>query len=239
MPSATTTRFGHGDRLQAGRQVSRLAEDDALLRRTLANQVADDDEPGGDAEPYRDRLRQVQRADRVDDRQARPHRALGIVLMRLRVAEIGKNPVAHILGEKPTKPGQHLGDRAIIRGDYLAQILGVEPGRQRGGADHVAEHDRQLTPLGLGCDVRRGRSRHVLRRGSPGTRRKIGDRFQQSPAMADRGHAKFFQIIGRQLWQDAQIDLVLAESLLVSLQPEPTQPASYVHSVVPAPVVAG
>jgi len=43
--------------------------------------------------------------------------------------------------------------------------------------------------------------------------------------MADRGDAKFFQILGRQLRQVAQVDLVLAESLLVSLQPEPPQPA--------------
>jgi hypothetical protein len=43
--------------------------------------------------------------------------------------------------------------------------------------------------------------------------------------MADRGDTKFFQIVGRQLRQDAQVDLVLAESLFVSLQPEPPQPA--------------
>jgi hypothetical protein len=43
--------------------------------------------------------------------------------------------------------------------------------------------------------------------------------------MADRGNAKFFQIVGRQPRQDAYVDLVLAESLLVSLQPEPPQPA--------------
>ena len=52
--------------------------------------------------------------------------------------------------------------------------------------------------------------------------------------MADRGDAKFFQIVGRQLRQDAQVDLILAESLLVSLQPKPTQPAPNVHRVVPA-----
>ena len=52
--------------------------------------------------------------------------------------------------------------------------------------------------------------------------------------MADRGDAKFSQIVGRQLRQDSQVDLVLAESLLVSLQPEPPQPAPNVHCVVPA-----
>ena len=78
------------------------------------------------------------------------------------------------------------------------------------------------------------RSRHALLRGTPGTGRKVSDRFQQQPAMADRGDAKFFQIVGRQFRQDAQVDLVLAESLLVSLQPESPQPAPNVHRVVPA-----
>jgi hypothetical protein len=54
--------------------------------------------------------------------------------------------------------------------------------------------------------------------------------------MADRGNAKFVQIVRRQLRQDAQVDLVLAESLLVSLQPEPPQPTPNVHRVVPARV---
>jgi hypothetical protein len=37
-----------------------------------------------------------------------------------------------------------------------------------------------------------GRCRHVPRRGAPGTGLKVCDRFQQQPAMADRGDAKFF-----------------------------------------------
>ena len=52
--------------------------------------------------------------------------------------------------------------------------------------------------------------------------------------MADRGYAKLFEISGRQLRQDAQVDLVLAEGLLVSLQPEVPQPACNVHRGVPA-----
>jgi hypothetical protein len=67
----------------------------------------------------------------------------------------------------------------MIGADDLAQILGIEARRQRCRAHQVAEHHRQLPPLGLGCGVRRGRSRHVRRRGKPGTGRKISDRFQQ------------------------------------------------------------
>ena len=39
-----------GDALQARREVRRLADDAVLLRRTRADQVADDDQPGGDAD---------------------------------------------------------------------------------------------------------------------------------------------------------------------------------------------
>ena len=50
----------------------------------------------------------------------------------------------------------------------------------------------------------------------------------------DQGNAEILQVIGRQARQHLLIDLVLAESLLVSLQPEPPQPAPNVHRVVPA-----
>ena len=119
----------------------------------------------------------------------------------------------------------------IVGADNLTQVLGIKTGRQRRRADQIAKHHSQLPPLCLDCGVRTGRSRHVLRRGPPGTCRKISDRFQQQPAMADRGEAKFFQIIGRQLRQDAQVDLVLAESLLVCSSPSPrSQPAMSIVS---------
>ena len=45
-------RVRRGQRLQPGGEVRRLADDPALLRRTRADQIADHDEPGGDAEPH-------------------------------------------------------------------------------------------------------------------------------------------------------------------------------------------
>ena len=39
--------------------------------------------------------------------------------------------------------------RAVIGADDLAQILGIEPRRERGRADEIAEHHRQLAPFGL------------------------------------------------------------------------------------------
>ena len=52
--------------------------------------------------------------------------------------------------------------------------------------------------------------------------------------MADRDDAKFFQIVGRQLRQDAQVDLVVAEGGFLSLETQASQPAPNVHRVVPA-----
>jgi hypothetical protein len=70
--------------------------------------------------------------------------------MRSRVAEINENAVSHVLGDKAVEPGDHLSDGAVIRADDLAQILGIEAGGERGRADHVAEHDRQLPTFGIG-----------------------------------------------------------------------------------------
>ena len=91
------------------------------------------------------------------DAQPRPDRPLGIVLMRLRVAEIDQHAVAHVFGDKAVELGDDFGDGAVIRGDDLAQILGIEPRRQRGRADQVAEHHRQLPAFGI------GRSRCIAR----------------------------------------------------------------------------
>ena len=76
------------------------------------------------------------------------HRALGVVLMRLRIAEINQHAVAHVLGDKPAKAADGVGDAAMIGADDLAQILGIEARRQRRRADQIAEHDGQLPPLG-------------------------------------------------------------------------------------------
>ena len=81
--SAMTSVPGCGQRLQPGGEVRRLADDPALLRRARADQIADHDEPAGDAEPHVQRLRRREPADRVDDGEPGADRPLGVVLMRL------------------------------------------------------------------------------------------------------------------------------------------------------------
>src|SRR5262252_11214761 len=55
-----------GQRLQAGGEVWRLADDAPLLRGAGADQIADDDETSGDADPHVQRLLCGEPADRVD-----------------------------------------------------------------------------------------------------------------------------------------------------------------------------
>jgi hypothetical protein len=77
-------------------------------------------------------------------------RPLSIILMRLRVAEIDQHAIAHIPGDEAIEPGDDFADGAVIGGDDLAIILGIEAPRQRGRADEIAEHHRELAPLGIG-----------------------------------------------------------------------------------------
>ena len=225
---------GLRESLQARREVGGLADHRLLLRRALADQIADHDKSGGDADADGEPLRStcLQARHRRCCFQPGPHRPLGVVLMRPRIAEIGQHPVAHEFGDKAVIARDDAGNGVLIGADLLAQFLGVEPGRQRRRADEIAEHHRQLPPLGLGRRLSSGRGQRRIRSGTC-TSRQCGDGVDKEAPVADCGDAELFQILGGQLRQYPQVDLVLAESLLVSLQPEPPQPAPNVHRVVP------
>ena len=101
-----------------------------FLRRAFANQIADDHQSSGDPDP-RPELDgfDIEATDGVDGTQPRPDGAFGVVLMRLRVAEIDQHPVAHIFGDKAVEASDDIGYGMVISGDDLAQILGIEPRR--------------------------------------------------------------------------------------------------------------
>src|SRR5215831_7673153 len=145
--------------LQARRQVGGLTDHRLLLRQALADQVADDDKPGGDADAHGELLRStsLQARHRRCYFEPGPHRALGVVLMRPRVAEISQHPVAHVFGDKPVIARDDASNGVLIGADLLAQFLGVEPRRQGRRADEVAKHHRQLPPLGGVVQCRTGR----------------------------------------------------------------------------------
>jgi len=135
--------------LHPGGQVRRFTDDRLFPSRSFADRIADHDEPGCDPDA---RLQfagpDIEAADGVDRAQPRPNRPLGIILMRSRIAEINHHAVAHVLADKAVEPGGDLGDGAMISGDDLAQILGIEARGERHHADEIADHHRQLPPLG-------------------------------------------------------------------------------------------
>jgi hypothetical protein len=91
----------------------------------------------------------------TDQRQPASRGAFGVVLVRLRIAEINQDAVAHVAGDKPAKTLDNLCDTAMIGADDPAQILGIEPRRQGHRPDQVAKNHRQLAPLGGDSGARR------------------------------------------------------------------------------------
>ena len=155
-----------------------------------------------------------------------PDRPLGLVLVRLGPAEIGEHAVAHELGDVALEARDLAGDGVLVGADDLAHLLGVEPRGERGRADQVDEHHRELAALGLerrrgsrigrrcGAGLGRG-GRRRLGRGAQG-----GDRLEHPAPVADDGDADVLEVVGGQLRQDLAVDVVVAERLGVMLQTE-------------------
>ncbi len=103
-------RAGLGQSLQSCGQVRRLADHRLLLRGALANQIADHDEPGGDADAHLQRVGGGNAAHRLDHREAGAHRPLGIVFVGARIAEINQHAVAHVFGDEAVEAAHRFSD---------------------------------------------------------------------------------------------------------------------------------
>jgi len=215
-----------GQRLQPGGEVRGLADHSALLGRARTDQISDHDKAAGDTEPYAQRFRCGQRADCGNDGEPRPHRPFGVVLMRLRIAEIDQHPVTHVLGDKAGAPGDGLGNAAVVGADQLPQILRIKPRRQRRRADEIAKHHRQLAAFGIGGSQCINGRRRYSSGGHRGAERS--DSVEDSAAVADRHDAELTQILGRQPPQHLPVNVVLAERGRVLFEPEAAQPFRYI-----------
>jgi hypothetical protein len=99
------------------------------LRRARADQIADHDQPGGDADPHLEGIkaaRETQAAHLLNQGQARPHSLAGLVFMSLGVAEVGEHTIAHVLGNKPLEAADGLSAGSVIGAEHIAIILGVQ-----------------------------------------------------------------------------------------------------------------
>ena len=139
-------RAGFRRRLHPRGDIGRVAEDLRLVAGAAANhhRARIDPDPGGELRMSR---LFVELRDRVENRQARARRTLGVVVVRRGPAEVGHHAVAEILRDVPVEAGYRFGRRAMKSREGLAPFLGIEPGGDRGRADQVAEQHRQMTPL--------------------------------------------------------------------------------------------
>src|SRR5215472_716382 len=170
-----------GQRLKSRRKVGGLADHFRFVRWVISYKIADNHKTSGDADPH------LQSGSRsgvgprfgANQYQSRAHRALSIVLMRLGVAEIGENPVAHISGDETTVFNDDIRGMSMIGTDDSPEVLGVEPCRKCGRTNEITEHDGQVAtlrsslPTWLGRELRRG-ERHPV---------KFGDRAQHLATM--------------------------------------------------------
>src|SRR5262244_2902594 len=100
-----------------------------LLRCSRSDQIADHNEPGGDPDPHlqgRTGMRREHR-NRLDKIEPRANGALGVVLMRLGIAEIGEYAVAHVFCDETTIALDQFRAAAVISADDAPQVFGVEP----------------------------------------------------------------------------------------------------------------
>ena len=150
-------RAGRRRGLQPRRKTGRLADRDTQLCVAGRRLLADDDQARGDADTRLKRHggRDLQRADSVENGKAGAHGALGIMLIGRRVTEIDEHAIAQVLGDKSVEARHRVGDTFVEGFDQIAHVLGVETCRKRHRVDHVADQDRQLSPLGAARADRR------------------------------------------------------------------------------------
>ena len=105
-------RLGQG--MQARRKVRRLADDATLLCLPRSDQVADDHQPGRDADTALQGNVMLERTDSTNQLQPRPHRLRGVVLMGLRIAEIDQHAIAHVFGDEAAEATHGLCNALLI-----------------------------------------------------------------------------------------------------------------------------
>jgi hypothetical protein len=143
---------GDVDAARCGRSLDAGGDVDGLPQRERAgpaagSDVADDDragvQPGSDVESE---IALVHRRDGGERRSDLPARA---VVVGGRVAEQHQEAISHQVGDVPAVPLDHLGYGVEVRPDGVAEVLRVEPGRERRGANEIAEHHREVALFGV------------------------------------------------------------------------------------------
>jgi hypothetical protein len=78
------------------------------------------------------RQRQHGCADGLNQSQAGADRALGIVLMGVRVTKVYKHAVAHVFGDEALEPRDNFCAAIVVDAQHVTHVFGVEPRREHG-----------------------------------------------------------------------------------------------------------
>ena len=129
--------------------------------------------------------------------------------MRLRIPEVHKHTVAHVLRHETAEAAHSHRDAFLIGRDDLAKVLRVHATRECGRTHKVREHHGDLSALcgvlGLRLDQRR------LRRCLDSTH-KLRNRRQHLSSMAEQD-ADLLKVLVGQVAKDRDIDSVLGKTL--------------------------
>ena len=206
--------------LQAGGDVGRVAGNAAVA---TFHAIADRHQPGGHADPHRQRLALVRRQSRdlLDQFEADRDGALGIVLAHGRPAEQGHDPVAEQARHVATHLAHGLAGRRMVAVDDRRQLLGIEARGKFGRADQVAEQHGHLAPFGLAAALKGVEADDEIVDARPLQRR---DGVEQPLAMAERRHAERQQVGVGEVGDDIEVDRVRREGRGVLGEPQCFEP---------------
>ena len=156
-PFADEQRVGSRQPLETRGNVGGLSQREPLVASTASN-VAYDHHAGVDANSKGNTdtvstvENRVQFVETRQDFQPGPDRAMGVVFMGGRIAEIYEDTIAKILSDMAIEALNHRARGLLISSDQCSQIFRIEPAGQAGRVREVTEHDSDLTTLGLvGC----------------------------------------------------------------------------------------
>jgi hypothetical protein len=85
---------------------------------------------------------------RASQQSRHSDRTLGVILVRLRIAEIDEDTIAHVWLQSPRTDQQSQRCTSLIDGNDLAWVLWVHTRRECGRTDEIGEHYRDLAALG-------------------------------------------------------------------------------------------
>jgi hypothetical protein len=232
---------GAGEGLQAGGEVGGVADDRLLARGAFADRLADHDQPARDADAHGEAGSAaagdsgVERRQRVEDRESGAHRALGILFLRVRVAEINQHAIAHELGDVAVEAPNRLADRLLIGADHIAHVFGIDLRRETRRIRQVAEHHGQVPALGAWQIAVRGKGGRPL--GEPQGRQRprqrgVGARrlplgrpnetlavdIRRQPLDADQLAAELFERLV--IETEAQLDAAIGNAALGDEAPD-------------------